>query len=182
MRQRLLLGGLLGLVSVMMAAAPVASKGPVTATLDEMPPQPSAGEPVEIGFTLLMDGSHPVDWERPSITATNAATGETVEVQAAPEGRPGHYVATLTFPSEGTWNWAIETREIMVETKLQPLAVAPAPTPATAQPPAGVPLALVAAVVIGVLAALVIIGVGIARRTSRGGAVPAGEKEMRATG
>ena len=181
MRQRLLLGGLLGLISVMVAAAPVAAKGPVSATLDEMPPQGSAGEPVEIGFTLLMAGSHPVDWERPSVTATNAATGETVEVQATAQGRPGHYIATLTFPSEGTWNWAIETQEIMVETELQPLAVSPAPTPVTAQPPAGVPVA-VAAVIIGVLAALAIIGVGIARRTKPGGALPAGEQEMRATG
>ena len=182
MRHRLLLGSLLGLLSVMVVAAPVAGKGPVSATLDERPPQPAAGEPVEIGFTLLMAGSHPVDWERPSISATNAATGETVEVEARQEGRPGHYVATLTLPSEGTWNWAIETQEIMVETKLEPLVVARAAE--TTQAPAAVaPLMLVGAVVfIGVLGALAAVGVGLNRRTNRRDAAPTGDGKMRVTG
>jgi hypothetical protein len=33
---------------------------------------------------------------------------EKLVVAAEPEGKPGHYVATLTFPKEGNWEWSIQ--------------------------------------------------------------------------
>ena len=81
---------------------------------------------------LHQHGRTPISWEQASIVATNAETGEAVFGEARPEGRTGHYVAELTFPSAGTWEWEIRTSQLMMETNLQPLTVRPGPAGAAA--------------------------------------------------
>jgi cytochrome c2 len=77
-------------------------------TLDEMPGEIQAGEPLEIGFTVLQHGRTPMEGLTPTIRASNSTTGETFFANASPEGETGHYAASLNFPSGGSWDWSIE--------------------------------------------------------------------------
>ncbi len=132
MHRQLLRFGL-ALFAALAVSAPVLAGGWATATLDGSPPQPPAGEPTSIGFTLLQHGQTPISWESVTLFARNLGTGETVSADARPEGTTGHYVVTVTFPSEGRWSWELRTHNLKMETSLDPLtvlpAVPPAPTP-----------------------------------------------------
>jgi len=94
------------LLSVVLAI-PAFAGGWAVITLDELPTGVVAGEPLTIGFTVLQHGKTPMDGLDPTITAT-LSKSETFVVYAKPEGKPGHYAATLTFPTEGNWNWSIQ--------------------------------------------------------------------------
>lgn len=76
-------------------------------TLDRTPTNIEAGEAFTIGFVVRQHGDKPMAGLTPRITALNAATGERVTAIAVAEGAVGHYVATLTLPSAGTWTWEI---------------------------------------------------------------------------
>lgn len=76
-------------------------------TLDELPTNVRAGEPLTIGFTVLQHGKTPMIDLDPTITATLLKDKQFVVVAEA-EGKPGHYTATLTFPKEGDWRWSIQ--------------------------------------------------------------------------
>jgi cytochrome c2 len=43
----------------------------------------------------------------PTVTAELAGS-EKIVIPAEPNGERGHYVATLTFPNEGNWEWSIQ--------------------------------------------------------------------------
>lgn len=77
-------------------------------TIDSLPDQIEAGRPVSLGFTVRQHGTHPADGLRPMLTATNPTSGESLNVAAKPDGVPGHYVATVTLPTTGTWKWTID--------------------------------------------------------------------------
>ena len=76
-------------------------------TLDELPSNVVAGEPLSIGFTVLQHGRTPMTDLHPTLTA-KLSSAETMVISAQPNGKPGHYVATLTFPKEGSWEWSIQ--------------------------------------------------------------------------
>jgi hypothetical protein len=107
--------GLLVLVVALLAAVPaVLAGGWATVVLDELPGEIHAGESQSIGFMVLQHGKTPVhnlgadEWPvEPFLEATHAATGETVRVEAVPTEEVGHFVAEITFPSEGEWAWSI---------------------------------------------------------------------------
>ncbi len=123
----------LALFAALAVSSPVLAGGWATATLDTSP-QPGAGAPTSIGFTLLQHGRTPISWESVTLTARNQATGETLAADARPEGPTGHYVVTVTFPSEGRWSWELRTANLVMETKFDPLTVLPAPAAAPANP------------------------------------------------
>ena len=53
---------------------------------------------------VLQHGTTAVSWPRITVIATNTATGESFTTAATPTtGRTGHYTASLTFPTEGSW-------------------------------------------------------------------------------
>jgi hypothetical protein len=134
----------LALFAALAVSAPALAGGWATATLDSAPPQPRVGEPTSIGFTLLQHGQTPISWESVTLIARNTATGETVATDARPEGKTGHYVVTVTFPTEGRWSWELRTQNLAMETTFDPLTVLPA-TPA-APAPTGLPSTLLVAV------------------------------------
>ncbi|MBI5842695.1 MAG: c-type cytochrome [Chloroflexi bacterium] len=76
-------------------------------TLDELPGEVTAGEPLNIGFTVRQHGVTPLAGLTPTITAQLSGTKEVVRVSGKEEGEPGHYTATLTFPQSGEWTWSI---------------------------------------------------------------------------
>jgi hypothetical protein len=98
--------GLTLLVSLLIAVPAIAG-GWAVITLDELPSNVVAGEPMTIGFTVLQHGITPMTNIEPTVTA-ELSRSEKVVVPAEPKGDPGHYVATLIFPKEGKWEWSIQ--------------------------------------------------------------------------
>ncbi len=78
-------------------------------TLDHLRSEVVAGQPVTIGFMVRQHGRTPTNGFDPRITATRTDTREAFSVTPKQEGAEGHYVAALTFPSAGVWNWSIKT-------------------------------------------------------------------------
>jgi len=88
-------------------AIPVFAGGWAVISLDELPSGVVAGEPYNIGFTVLQHGKTPMTDLSPTITA-RIAKGEILTFFAEPEGKPGHYTAALTFPKGGEWEWSLQ--------------------------------------------------------------------------
>jgi hypothetical protein len=107
-------GALTALAATLILASAALAGGWANAVMDESPSDPpSAGEPITIGFTLLQHGITPVNDPAPTVTVRNAATGEELSVTATQEGASGHWVAVITFPSDGTWRYEV-THDLIV--------------------------------------------------------------------
>src|SRR5215203_6832782 len=87
------------LVLALVLAIPAFAGGWAVITLDELPTGVVAGEPLTVGFMVLQHGKTPMDGLTPTITA-RLPKSESFMVHAEPDGELGHYVATLTFPTE----------------------------------------------------------------------------------
>lgn len=112
-------------------AVPALAGGWAVITLDELPSNVVAGEPLTIGFTVLQHGITPMTGLDPTVAAT-LLKGEQFVVKAEPGDRPGHYSASLTFPKEGEWDWSIQA--FTMEQRMPTLSVA-APAAATVNSP-----------------------------------------------
>lgn len=90
----------------LVVAIPAFAGGWAVITLDELPTNVVAGEPLTVGFTVRQHGVTPMDGLDPTVTAALLNNDHFV-VDAESDGKPGHYTATLTFPKEGSWEWSI---------------------------------------------------------------------------
>jgi len=97
----------LALLLALVFVLPVFAGGWAVITLDELPTDVVAGKPLTIGFTVLQHGKTPMEGLEPTVTA-QLSFDEKLVVYPDAEGEPGHYVATLTFPKAGDWEWAIQ--------------------------------------------------------------------------
>lgn len=104
-RIRIALG--LALVLSLVLAIPAFAGGWAVITLDELPTDIVAGEPLTIGFTVLQHGKTPLAGLSPTISASLSGKAKFV-AEAVEDGEAGHYTATLTFPVEGEWTWSIQ--------------------------------------------------------------------------
>jgi hypothetical protein len=143
----------LALGATLLISAAAFAGGFAIANLDTTP-QPRAGEATTLGFIVLQHGVTPVTFGDVSVSARNDATGESLTTKARAEGKPGHYLATLTFPSAGSWTWEITLENLLMQSKFPQLTVLPAvgaPAPAApmaAEPapaPSGIPTQAIAA-------------------------------------
>ena len=101
---RLIVAALLALV-VGAAASPASAGGWAVTSLDELP-APTAGESVDVGFTILQHGQTPAVLESGVGLELVLADGTTQFFVAVADGVPGHYVATVTFPVDaGSYLW-----------------------------------------------------------------------------
>jgi len=100
---------------------PVFAGGWAVITLDEIPTDIVAGEPVTIGFTVMQHGKTPMNDLTPTITA-NFHKDQEFTFTAVHDGKPGHYTATLTFPTEGKWDWSVHA--FTMEQEMPALSVA----------------------------------------------------------
>ncbi|MEK7410909.1 MAG: hypothetical protein AAB327_05920 [Actinomycetota bacterium] len=75
-------------------------------TLDELP-NPIAGEPIEVGFTIRQHGITPIDMSEGVGIRITLADGTTHYFTAAGDGVIGHYIARVKFPSAGRYSWSI---------------------------------------------------------------------------
>jgi hypothetical protein len=119
------------LLFTLVFAIPVFAGGWAVISLDELPTGVVAGEPHTIGFTVLQHGRTPMSGLDPTITAT-LSNSETLTFFAEPEGKPGHYAATLTFPKDGDWEWSIQA--FTMDLKMPALSVAAAGTASVNHP------------------------------------------------
>ena len=156
MFQRLFVKLALAAIVTLALAAPVLAGGWAVVTLDRLPAQIVAGEPVTIGFLVRQHGRTPVGDLEPQITAARADTGQSFAVAAQAEGKVGHYAARLTFPSAGTWRWSIQA--FGFGQPMPPLAVqaSTAPGNPAAEAPPALPIALGVAGLIGAAGALLV--------------------------
>lgn len=113
----------IALLLSLMLVVPAYAGGWAVITLDELPSNVVAGEPLTIGFTVLQHGKTPMTGLTPTITTTLYNDAELV-FSAEPEGPSGHYTATLNFPKEGEWQWSIEA--FAMDQPMPTLSVAPA--------------------------------------------------------
>lgn len=96
----------LALLAGLLISVRVLAGGWAVITVDELPMDVVAGKPLTIGFTVLQHGKTPMTDLSPTVTLHSES--EKLVVLAEEKGKPGHYEATLNFPSEGTWNWSIQ--------------------------------------------------------------------------
>jgi hypothetical protein len=188
---------LIALALLALLALPRAAwAGGVVVSLDGTPTDVQAGAPFTVGFVIrsmhdgqAMNGLEPVVRARltspastgvrvaalggpqadvvADIPAAPAAKGEEVSVVATQQGEVGHYVATLTLPAAGVWEWEIQPLGVgepnYPVSKLSPLQVRAAgaqAAPAGAAQPAPVTLPVLALAALGaviVIAALVLL-------------------------
>jgi hypothetical protein len=140
--------------------------------MDELPGEFRAGETYQLGYTILQHGKTPVEGAETEITARNPATGETLRFAGRADGKPGHYVAEVTFPEGGAWSWSVTQGEFAVH-ELGELSVASAPAVAvaasatTSLPIWGLVLAAATAIALGVFASQLV--VVIRRRSTKPG-------------
>lgn len=160
----------LAFVFSLILAVPALAGGWAVITLDELPTNVVAGEPLTIGFTVLQHGKTPMDGLDPTVTA-NLFKEEEIVVHAEADGEPGHYVATMTFPVEGEWRWSIQA--FSMDQPMPSLQVAAAVAKAESQPVAvGEPVAapVVSSLIVVRLSALAVGIAGLAlifRRRTR---------------
>lgn len=122
----------LALLLALVIAIPVFAGGWAVITLDELPTGVVAGEPLTVGFTVLQHGRTAMTDLEPAVIAKSPGNKQFI-VLAKPEGKPGHYAATLTFPSKGNWEWTIQA--FTMEQHMPGISVA-APKVASASAPA----------------------------------------------
>ena len=120
----------LALVVAILLAFPALAGGWAVITLDELPSNVVAGEPLTVGFIVLQHGVTPMTGLEPTVTAQLSST-EKIVIDATPEGKLGHYVATLTFPKEGDWEWSIQA--FTMDQRMPTLTVS-APAASASQP------------------------------------------------
>jgi len=161
-------------VSVVIAI-PAFAGGWAIITLDEVPLDVVAGGPLTIGFMVMQHGQTPMTDLEPVVTAT-LSQGEQFTVKAEPEGEPGHYTATLTFPKEGDWSWSIQAftmnQPMPMLRVLAPVVKASSQTESVSNP-TDVPISPVGALRVVTLGLGIVSLIFIFRRKSRFAVAPA---------
>jgi hypothetical protein len=117
----------------------LAKEGAVT-KFDSLPTEWHAGQTYSLGYTIKMDGVEPYKADRTEIIA-NTIDGKTSLVfPGIADGAPGHYVAKVTFPSVGTWQWKVIQGSYFAPFDLGSISVLPA-VPASGGTAPAAPLA-----------------------------------------
>ena len=94
--------------AALLAAVPALAGGWAVVTLDEWPGAVAAGEPVQLGFSVRQHGWKLTPGLSPVISARHTANGDKLTANAGPGREAGYYMAELTFPSPGRWEWSID--------------------------------------------------------------------------
>lgn len=88
---------------------PVVAGGWAVVTLDELPSEVRAGQPIEVGFQVMQHGVHPLVLApgEATVVARHLASGESLAFTAQPDATAGHYTVRLLLPHDGRWSWQI---------------------------------------------------------------------------
>lgn len=121
------------MLALLALAFPAMAGGAATVTLDELPTEVHAGEPLHLTFTIWQHGQRLVDEFEgvgpviPYLEATHQETGETLRVDAyKTEGAEvGHFALDVTFPTAGAWAWQIYPEPFALINEFEPLTIQP---------------------------------------------------------
>ena len=161
----------LALVATLLLVSSVVAGGWATATIDPGTAGPQAGSPTTIGFRVLQHGQTPNSTLNVVVHAAST-TGGSISANATHQGADGHYVATLTFPTEGMWTitWSSELDMAGSSAPLTVLAAGAAPVTApTPVAPAQTPVDAVVLVIVALVLLVAIVGGGVGLRRRRAG-------------
>lgn len=83
--------------------------GWATTMLDSTPGELEAESTYEIGYTILQHGRHPVSVDHTEIRLDGPwkGKGDVLVFPGVADGPEGHYVAEVTVPEEGTYQWEV---------------------------------------------------------------------------
>jgi hypothetical protein len=144
---RLAAGVACAAVALFTLAGSALAGGWAVTTIDALPEGGfQAGPTYRLGYTIRQHGQHPFSGAKTSIRITSASTGESHMFPGVPDGPAGHYVAEVTFPSEGEWIWEVSQYPFAIQS-LGTVTVAPF---ASAGPGSGVKESLTAPVALSV--------------------------------
>jgi hypothetical protein len=148
------LSGALLLLGIL--ATPTLAGGWAVTTVDSLPPAIHAGQAYPVGFTIRQHGVSLFNQAQPRIRASSGTNQLNV---AAKRDGEGHYIASVEFPSAGTWTWAVDQTPFATQ-DLGTLEVLP-PVPTVETQPAVAPAstqdALLGYALAGVLALVVLL-------------------------
>jgi Kef-type K+ transport system membrane component KefB len=99
-------------------------------TLDAVPSEFKAGESYRIGYTIRQHGEMPFVGAATAIEV-RSGTSPWQRFQAQPDGARGHYVAEVTFPEAGEWEWRVDQAPFANQALGSVTVVAPAASSAT---------------------------------------------------
>jgi hypothetical protein len=105
----------MALVAILAISTSAVAGGWATVEMDKPVTRIEVNEPMTLDFTLLQHGVTPADWTTTYVEARNNESGETLRFDAVAGSEAGRWSVDVTFPSSGTWNWAIKTEELAVE-------------------------------------------------------------------
>lgn len=87
-------------------ATPALAGGWAVTTFDDMPGQFVSGKEYALGYTIRQHGATPINVTKTEILAV-AVSGRTLSFPGKSDGAVGHYVATVFFPTGGTYTWQV---------------------------------------------------------------------------
>jgi cytochrome c2 len=133
-KRKFLLIILITVVSIF-STVPALAGGWATISVDDLPGRISAGEEVKIGFMVRQHGITPMSDLKPILSFSRLDAKDRFVVNAFPQGKVGHYVASVTIPAAGLWSWSIQAF-----TMDQPMPALTVTEASAAQPAASEPL------------------------------------------
>lgn len=114
---RLLIGIVGAAVALVALTGPALAGGWAVTTIDALPEGGfQAGQTYRVGYTIRQHGQTPVDGAKTAITAIAPGSRDRHVFPAVPDGPAGHYVAEVTFPFEGAWDWEVSQDPFAVQT------------------------------------------------------------------
>jgi hypothetical protein len=146
-------------------AIPAAAKERAVTRFDSLPDQFTAGRAYSLGYTIRMDDVDPLKVDRTEIVL-RSSDGRSYSFAGTPEGAAGHYVATVTFPAAGTYEWSVTQGNFFAPMPLPAVTVlaAPVTTSSAGGPSAAEPIGTALPLGIAVVAAFIALGFGIFSR------------------
>ena len=125
MSRRILIAVIAALSLLAFSIPALAKEGAVT-KFDSLPTEWHAGQTYTLGYTIKMDGVEPYKADRTEIIANTIDGKATLVFPGIADGAPGHYVAKVTFPSVGTWQWKVTQGSYFAPFDLGSISVLPA--------------------------------------------------------
>ena len=89
-------------------APSVFAGGWAVTTLDPLPTELRAGQTYAIGYVIRQHGQTPFTSAQTAIQIRSSDSEAPLRFRATADGAPGHYVAQVTFPAAGEWQWDVD--------------------------------------------------------------------------
>lgn len=115
----------LALVAGVMLAAPAVAKTSIAET--DVPSDTTAGEPFEVGFTMVDHDGALGDDAGFTVVARKAGTAEELTFPASATDDPLSFAATLTLPDDGNWALRVVEERLGFQQDLASISVAANP-------------------------------------------------------